>query len=73
MKKLLTIITFVTISIVGYGQLKHNSKKPMDPATQPIPEHLKGTVITGTIDFSLTYPSTKRKIQVFVLMILLVK
>ena len=66
MKKLLIIITLLTLSVIGYGQLKHNSKKPMDPATQPLAENLKGTVITGTIDFSHRYPSTKRKIQVFV-------
>ena len=66
MKKLLTIITILTISTMGYGQLKHNSKKPMDPATLPVAENLKGTVITDTMDFSHIYPSTKRKIQVFV-------
>ena len=66
MKKLLTVIALLSISLFGYGQLKHNSKKPLDPATQPLAENLKGTVITGTIDFSHTYPATKRKIQVFV-------
>lgn len=38
----------------------------MDPATLPIADSLKGTVITATMEYSLIYPTTKRKIQVFV-------
>ena len=59
-----TILSFSTT--MANGQLKHNAKTPVDPATSPLPAEERGTVINGTIENSTIYPGTKRNYQVFV-------
>ena len=56
-----TILSFSTT--MANGQLKHNAKTPVDPATSPLPAEERGTVINGTIENSTIYPGTKRNYQ----------
>ncbi|MBQ7997963.1 MAG: hypothetical protein IJ296_01375, partial [Bacteroidales bacterium] len=46
--------------------LKHNVKTPADPATIPLPQSERGTVLDTVMQDSKIYPSTRRRIQVFV-------
>ena len=67
MRKVLSIIIFLVVSLpFADAQLKHNVKTPADPATVQLPEGERGIVLDTIMTDSKAYPSTRRKIQVFV-------
>ena len=65
-RSILTIIILLASFSIATGQLKHNVKTPADPATIPLPQSERGTVLDTVMQDSKIYPSTRRRIQVFV-------
>lgn len=65
-RSILTIIILLASFSIVTGQLKHNVKTPADPATIPLPQSERGTVLDTVMQDSKIYPSTRRRIQVFV-------
>ena len=65
-RSILTIIILLASFSIATGQLKHNVKTPAYPATIPLPQSERGTVLDTVMQDSKIYPSTRRRIQVFV-------
>ena len=65
MKRLL-IILLAALCTTAFAQNKHNASTPKDPATIPLPDSLRGSILSGTITESKIYPNTRRDWQVFI-------
>lgn len=63
---ILTVFVLLASLSMASGQLKHNAATPKDPASVPVPQELRGEVISGLFDASEIYPGTVRKFQVFI-------
>ena len=64
--KRLIIILLATLCTTAFAQNKHNASTPKDPATIPLPDSLRGSILSGTITESKIYPNTSRDWQVFI-------
>ena len=47
-------------------EMRHNAQYPDDPAFAPVPDSLKGLILTGEFNDSKIYPQTRREWKVYV-------
>lgn len=66
-RRLLWLVVGLTLSIgLLPAQQAYNVRTPLDPATQPMAEEMRGETLRFTLAESQLYPGTEREVQVYV-------